>query len=104
MQAKRGGRITGGDFTLSEPCIDNIVDYLHRDPGPDICAELGDLTRYLLRLLPDDQIRSVATWRMAGYSNSEIAQKLNCTERTIERKLKLIRELWSRNSAESNHS
>ena len=29
---------------------------------------------------------------MEGYSNAEIAEKLGCSERTVERRLHLIRE------------
>jgi DNA-binding CsgD family transcriptional regulator len=31
---------------------------------------------------------------MEGYTNEEIAAKLDCAPRTVERKLKLIRNLW----------
>jgi DNA-directed RNA polymerase specialized sigma24 family protein len=31
---------------------------------------------------------------MEGYTSAEIAQKLNCTVRTVERKLRLIRQVW----------
>jgi len=31
---------------------------------------------------------------MEGYTSAEIAAKLNCTLRTVERKLRLIRQIW----------
>jgi DNA-binding NarL/FixJ family response regulator len=31
---------------------------------------------------------------MDGYSNEEIAQELGCVERTVERKLNVIRRVW----------
>jgi len=31
---------------------------------------------------------------MEGYSNDEIARKLNRATRTVERKLQLIRKIW----------
>lgn len=32
--------------------------------------------------------------KLEGYTNAEIAERRNRSERTIERKLHLIRELW----------
>jgi DNA-directed RNA polymerase specialized sigma24 family protein len=32
--------------------------------------------------------------RLAGYTQAEIAQSLGCAERTVRRKLELIREAW----------
>jgi hypothetical protein len=41
------------------------------------------------------QLRSVAVWKMEGYTNAEIADKLGCVPVTVERKLQLIRSLWA---------
>ena len=49
----------------------------------------------LLDRLQDDILRRIAVAKMEGYSNDEIARQLGVQTRTIERKLKLIRELWS---------
>jgi len=38
----------------------------------------------------------VATWRMEGYATEEIAARLGCTTRTVQRKLDLIRRAWLR--------
>jgi DNA-directed RNA polymerase specialized sigma24 family protein len=49
----------------------------------------------LLALLPDEQLRRIAGRRLAGYKNAEIAKELGVIERTVERRLQLIRSLWS---------
>jgi len=49
-----------------------------------------------LSKLRDDTLRGIALLRMEGYSNSEISQQLNVSERTIERKLNLIRGDWQK--------
>jgi IS30 family transposase len=49
---------------------------------------------HVLRVLGDDQLRQIAVWKLEGYSNAEIAAKLGRSDATVERKLKLIRELW----------
>ena len=68
---------------------------LGAEPSPEFAAEMVDECRRLLDLLPDATLRSVALWKMEGYSNGEIAARLDCVEKTVERKLRLIREIWS---------
>jgi hypothetical protein len=45
--------------------------------------------------LPDD-LRKIALWKLGGYTNAEIAAlpDMGCTVRTVQRKLRLIREVW----------
>ena len=68
---------------------------LSAEPSPEFAAEMVDECRRLLDLLPDATLRSVALWKMEGYSNGEIAQRLGCVEKTVERKLRAIRDVWS---------
>jgi len=45
----------------------------------------------------DDLCRQIALLKLEGYTNKEIARELDdCTERTIERKLRRIRARWLR--------
>ena len=92
---KRGGGKVGGSSAFGAQGINNVQDYVQRDPPPEVYVEIEELSQRLLRNLPSDELRNVAIWRMAGYSNAEIAEKLGKTERTVERKLNLIRGIWS---------
>jgi DNA-directed RNA polymerase specialized sigma24 family protein len=65
-------------------------------PTPEFAAQMADECRWLLGLLDDDLMRSVAVWKMEGYTVEEIAARLGCIKRTVERKLKIIRAIWSR--------
>jgi DNA-directed RNA polymerase specialized sigma24 family protein len=47
----------------------------------------------LLEML-DVDLRSFALLRLMGYKNREIAREFGCTERTVERKLQLVRAVW----------
>ena len=49
----------------------------------------------LLRQLDDDELRRIAVWKMEGCTSVEIAQRLGKALATIERRLKLIRTIWS---------
>jgi hypothetical protein len=42
----------------------------------------------------DRNLRTIAVWKMEGYTTEEIAAKLRLAPRTIESKLDLIRRRW----------
>jgi DNA-directed RNA polymerase specialized sigma24 family protein len=69
------------------------------EPTPDFAAQVADDFRRLLEVLNDETLRQVAVWKMDGYSNHEIADKLACSLRTVARKLDAIRILWSNEPA-----
>lgn len=63
---------------------------------PDIAALMADEAQELLRLLPDEVSRQVACLKLDGHTHEEIADKLQCNVRTVERRLKQIRDLWAK--------
>jgi DNA-directed RNA polymerase specialized sigma24 family protein len=65
------------------------------EPTPEFAAQFAEEYERRLRSLNSPELRSVAVWKMEGYSNAEIAQKLGCAERSVERKLRLIRNRWA---------
>lgn len=65
-----------------------------REPTPEFAAEFADLCDSLILSLPDDTLRQIAQLKLSEHSTQEIAQRLECTPRTIERKLLLIRAHW----------
>jgi DNA-directed RNA polymerase specialized sigma24 family protein len=68
---------------------------LSAEPTPEFAAQMTEECQALLDRLPDPTLRSVALWKMEGYTHAEIADKLGCVEQTVTRKLRAIRELWS---------
>ena len=44
--------------------------------------------------LDDDEMRNIAVWKVECLTNQEIAVRLGRTERTVERKLHRIRQIW----------
>jgi DNA-directed RNA polymerase specialized sigma24 family protein len=62
--------------------------------SPELQAMTNDACQKLLDDLGDVQLRSIAIWKLEGYSDDEIAGMLGCAVRTVERKLRLIRRLW----------
>ncbi|MGH7172204.1 MAG: ECF-type sigma factor [Gemmataceae bacterium] len=66
-----------------------------RAPTPAEAAALAEEVERRLEQLPDD-LRQIALWKLEGYTNAEIAALPDrvCTVRTVERKVRLIREVW----------
>lgn len=77
---------------------DLVLEQMHAaGPSPAEAAVLNEALERRLEALADPELRRIALWRLEGYSNREIADRLECTERSIERKLGRIRSLWTLN-------
>jgi len=63
-------------------------------PSPAEAAVLNEALERRLAALGDPELRQIALWRLEGYTNREIADKLDCTERSVERRLERIRSKW----------
>jgi len=99
FRQKRGGGKVRGESIFDTPANDNeyrgIEQAIDDKATPDFAVTALDECRRLLELLPDEGLRQVAGWKLAGWKNREIAEKLGCVTATVERKLKRIRNLWS---------
>jgi RNA polymerase sigma factor (sigma-70 family) len=67
---------------------------LAREPTPEEAIATADECRRLLDLLEEPELRQIALWKVEGYTNEEIAARLDCVPRTVERKVSRIRLLW----------
>jgi RNA polymerase sigma factor (sigma-70 family) len=65
------------------------------DPSPVEAVVLNEALERRLQALADPELRQIALWRLEGYTNGEIAGRLDCTERSVERRLGRIRSLWT---------
>jgi DNA-directed RNA polymerase specialized sigma24 family protein len=63
---------------------------------PDIQILLEEQCQRLLDVLGSSQLRSLVLLKMEGLTDEAVADKLGCSVRTIERKIRLIRSIWSR--------
>ena len=64
-------------------------------PTPQMMAIIEEEGQRLLEALEDEKLKQIALWKLEGFTNDEIADKLSLTTRSIERKLQRIREKWS---------
>jgi DNA-directed RNA polymerase specialized sigma24 family protein len=88
---KRGGAATHDPHGLSE----ELQQIQGEGPTPEFAAEVAEEFQRLLARLDNEELRSVALWKMEGYTNVEIAAKIGCVPRTVQRKLRLIRARWN---------
>jgi DNA-directed RNA polymerase specialized sigma24 family protein len=100
QRLRRGGGKVRGDSAFLGPAgadeqdrqgIENVIGDA---PTPDFAAQVAEEYQLLLAGLEDDTLRSVAVWKLEGYTNEEIAGKLDCSVATVERKLRRIRNAW----------
>ena len=72
----------------------NLEQLLTREPTPEEAAATADECRRLLDSLQEPELRQIALWKVEGYTHEEIAARLDCVPRTVERKVSRIRLLW----------
>lgn len=100
--AKRGGGKVRGESMFTGPHGDERTPGLQRfgdgSPTPDMLLIMEEEGRRLLDALEDDALRQVALWKLEGYTNDEIAERIGLTTRSVERKLQRIRERWTQES------
>jgi RNA polymerase sigma factor (sigma-70 family) len=101
---KRGSGLVGGESALADrerasagasrggEGINQVAD---PEPTPAMAAEMIESFDRLLGLLDDDQQRQIALSKLEGYSNREIAGRIGCSVPTVERRLRLIRDIWT---------
>jgi len=88
-----------GSGTGSTAADSLLAQLVAQEPTPEFAAMVAEETRRLLGRLEDEQLRQIALDRMEGYTTDEIAERLGCARRTVARRLDLIRQLWSDETA-----
>jgi len=88
-RARRGGGAVPADFDPHE--------LFAREPSPAFAAELAEefAARFdRLDATGDPTLRQVALAKLEGDTTDEIAARLGCVRRTVERKLVLVERIW----------
>ena len=71
-----------------------INDSPSREPTPEFAAEFVDVCETLFNSLDDPQLMQVALLKIEGFADGEIAQRLDSSRRTVQRRLEIIRRHW----------
>jgi RNA polymerase sigma factor (sigma-70 family) len=89
-RAARQKRLAPG---ASTPVTDDIVA---RDLPPELIFRAAEQCKILLERLRKKEaiLEPIAMWKLEGYTNNEIAERLGCSLSKVARKLTLIRKIW----------
>ena len=68
-----------------------LAQFFGRDPSPELAMELAETWERILNLPNAEEL---VLLKNDGYSNSEIAEKLGCSTRTVQRSIENIRKEW----------
>ncbi|HEX3448313.1 MAG TPA: ECF-type sigma factor [Isosphaeraceae bacterium] len=100
-QKRGGGQVLGESALVVGAGTegDGLAEVLSREPTPNEVAGFAeDYHRFLARL-QEPPLRTIALRRLEGQTTREIARALDVSTKTVERKLQLIRAIWSEESS-----
>jgi DNA-directed RNA polymerase specialized sigma24 family protein len=98
---RRGGGVKIGHFdnhSTSREELQAVGD----SPSPDMILMMKESVEELFSCLGVGPLQDLAGAKLEGYSNRELARKFECSERTIERRLHLIREKFQQKVVDSD--
>ncbi len=86
----------GGGQVIAESDVGNDTDAPFLMDGQALQIPMGQLDETAEELLNalDEEPRAIVLLKLMDYTNSEIAEIRQCSERKVERKLQLIRRTW----------
>jgi RNA polymerase sigma factor (sigma-70 family) len=73
-----------------------------REPTPEFAVQVAEEYARLLGSLEEGPFRQLAALKMEGFTNEEIAARLDCSLRTVERRLGMIRRRWQEQGRAGN--
>jgi DNA-directed RNA polymerase specialized sigma24 family protein len=97
LAQKRGSAKVRGDSIRAKADgseMDWPVHLINEELQPDYLVMMSEECDRLLAILGDDELRLIARRRLEGFKNNEIAQELGVIDRTVERRVRLIRSIW----------
>jgi DNA-directed RNA polymerase specialized sigma24 family protein len=95
---KRGGGLVRGESAIvatgSDSSPAGIGAVLGPAPSPEFAAQFAEECQRLLDCLADEQLQAIALLKMQGFTIEEIAARVACTKRAVQRRLEIIRRTW----------
>ena len=98
---KRGGRGLGHDLPGTNGPVETstpqeLDEVAVENASAEFFAVIADEHRFLMEKLEakGGGLAEIATLILQGHTSREIAEQMNCSERRIERKRKVIRDIW----------
>lgn len=91
MRQRRGGQVEVASLDAADD-QQQIFQAIGSEPSPEMVLMMQESVAQLFSHLGVGHLRDLAGAKLEGYSNAELASRFDCSERTIERRLHLIRE------------
>lgn len=91
QRQRRGGNVKV--HSLDQTGDDgSVIEAIGDEPSPEMVIMMEESVAEFFSHLGVGHLRELAGAKLEGYSNAELAERIGCSERTIERRLHLIRE------------
>lgn len=71
-----------------------LEQFASREPTAEFTAEFTETSILLFEGLNDPQLQEIARLKIEGLTDSEIAERLNCSRQAVQRKMERIRRQW----------
>lgn len=91
---KRGGGQVRGDSVFAQFGVKGLDAVTGDEPTPEFEAVFTETCDRLMESLDDPMLNRIAMLKFEGHRNTEVAQEIGRTRRTVERKLEEIRRIW----------
>lgn len=91
QRKRRGGNVHVHSLDQSGD-DDHVIEAIGDEPSPEMVLMMQESVDEFFSHLGVGQLKELAVAKLEGYSNAELAKRFDCSERTIERRLHLIRE------------
>jgi DNA-directed RNA polymerase specialized sigma24 family protein len=98
---KRGGGLALGESAILGAGSDGDLlggfdQFIADEPDPAFAAQLAEDYDQLFAKLGDPDLKTIALLKLEGHTVNEISSRIGRAPASIERKLRMIRELWSK--------
>ena len=91
LRQRRGGEVAIHSLDAVKDG-ETVIEAIGDEPSPEMVLMMQESVEEFFSHLGVGQLRDLAGAKLEGYSNAELAERFVCSERTIERRLYLIRE------------
>ena len=89
LRQRRGG---GVELISLDGDASTSIEIAGNEPSPEMVVMMQESMAQFFSQLGVGELQELAVAKLEGYSNAELARRFGCSERTIERRLHLIRE------------
>lgn len=86
-QKRGGGKVVNSDEELHNVASSEL--------SPEEKMMMSEECARLMGLLERDELRHIAILKVEGLTNEAVAEQLGCSRRSVQRRLNLIREIWT---------